>query len=238
MVATADRLWLAAHVCWCVCDEQVILLDTRTNQYLAVTGGDLETLHQLVGGLSGVDVAANLTRTHPAQRLVNRLRQRKMLSSAGPPAVAQRLEPATSSLDSLDTLPRPPIGLCHVVRLAMAAAAAALALRLGSLQTIARHVERSGLRLGASRKQPSPHAIVQAVAAYEWLRPLLFSSHEKCLLDSLTLVYFLASQGIAANWVIGVKAAPFGAHAWAQRAGVALGDQHMRVRRYTPILVA
>ena len=80
--------------------------------------------------------------------------------------------------------------------------------------------------------------VVDAVSAYLRLRPLLFSARDRCLHDSLTLVTFLAAEGILARWVIGVRVRPFAAHSWVQHEGLVLNDQHERVRGYRPIFVS
>jgi hypothetical protein len=45
-------------------------------------------------------------------------------------------------------------------------------------------------------------------AAYDKLRPFALSAQDRCLHDSLALVAFLASEGVFARWVIGVRARP------------------------------
>jgi len=76
-----------------------------------------------------------------------------------------------------------------------------------------------------------------AVAAYEKLRPLVFTARDRCLHDSLALVGFLAAEGMFPRWVIGVQTQPFGAHSWVQCGGTVLNDHPDRVRRFRPILV-
>ena len=76
-----------------------------------------------------------------------------------------------------------------------------------------------------------------ALLAYETLRPFVFTAREKCLLDSLALVMFLAKDGLLPRWVIGVRTGPFGAHSWVQCGTTVLNDQHEYVRQFRPILV-
>jgi hypothetical protein len=80
-------------------------------------------------------------------------------------------------------------------------------------------------------------ALHDAVSSYMRLRPFLFTAHDKCLLDSLTLIRFLARRRMFPAWVIGVRTRPFAAHSWVQSAGLVLNDVHEHVRSYTPILV-
>ncbi|WP_431286735.1 lasso peptide biosynthesis B2 protein [Roseateles chitinivorans] len=85
---------------------------------------------------------------------------------------------------------------------------------------------------------PAVHESVRVAAlAFDRLRPLAFSARDRCLHDSLSLVFFLLAQGLSARWVIGVKTNPFGAHSWVQSGRTVLNDQHEYVRAFRPILV-
>ncbi|WP_431261872.1 lasso peptide biosynthesis B2 protein [Roseateles chitinivorans] len=85
---------------------------------------------------------------------------------------------------------------------------------------------------------PAVHESVRLAAlAFERLRPLAFSARDRCLHDSLSLVFFLFAEGLSARWVIGVKTNPFGAHSWVQSGRTVLNDQHEFVRAFRPILV-
>jgi len=74
------------------------------------------------------------------------------------------------------------------------------------------------------------------VAAFVYLRPLLFTTKDKCLADSLALVNFLAYYRVFPAWVFGVQTGPFAAHCWVQAGEVVFNDTPDHVRRYTPIL--
>lgn len=76
-----------------------------------------------------------------------------------------------------------------------------------------------------------------AAASYLRLRPFALTTHDRCLHDSLALIHFLTTRGLIAQWVIGVRLRPFGAHSWVQRGSVVLNDQPDHVRAYEPILV-
>jgi hypothetical protein len=66
---------------------------------------------------------------------------------------------------------------------------------------------------------------------------LLFTAHDRCLHDSLTLVRFLATKRLFPRWVIGVRTRPFAAHSWVQSGPTVLNDVHEHARDYRPILV-
>ncbi len=63
-------------------------------------------------------------------------------------------------------------------------------------------------------------------------------TQDRCLPWSASLVKLLRHSGLGARLVIGVRTAPFSAHAWAQVDGVVLNDSLDRVIPYTPILAA
>jgi hypothetical protein len=69
------------------------------------------------------------------------------------------------------------------------------------------------------------------------MRPLVITSHDKCLHDSLTLLRFLAAEKLYPSWVVGVRTRPFAAHSWVQSGDLVLNDTHEYVRGFTPILV-
>lgn len=56
-----------------------------------------------------------------------------------------------------------------------------------------------------------------------------------CLLDSLSLVRFLARRGLHANIIFGVTPQPWAAHCWAQAGDLALNETVCDANAYTPI---
>lgn len=74
------------------------------------------------------------------------------------------------------------------------------------------------------------------VAAFHDISPWLFTREDACRFRSIVLIRFLAGYGIAADWVFGVRLAPFGAHCWVEKGETVLNDQADRVREFTPIL--
>lgn len=76
----------------------------------------------------------------------------------------------------------------------------------------------------------------RTIRAFEHTR-LLRTAADRCLARSMALALCLASDGVRANVVIGVKLAPFGAHCWAQQGTDVLNDSVEEVLRYRPILV-
>jgi len=234
------RWRLADHVRACVVDGQVILMDLNRNRYLGVGGSRMRALAQLIDGWPDPDpqTQSPITATD-ADRLIAPLLTQGLLTRD--PASVIPSTPLTVPIRSLDAehrTPRPGTGWRRTARLLRSAVVSALWLRRRSLADIAASLAARRTRMDGHHDHAQPKALEDAVAVFVQCRPFLFTAHDRCLHDSLTLVHFLAGEGLSATWVIGVRTRPFGAHAWAQHGAVVLNDQHEHVRRYRPILVA
>lgn len=233
-----QRLQAADHLRACALGKQVVLLDLRSSKYFAV---GLDQWHRLSRSqpLPPLDQPAGRhanTNERPP-RLPEALPERdSTVALAGTARAVETLQPADQSWSEPSGSASHGVGALRACRLLRAAAWAAYALRIHSLQHILGTVSRTSARLQHAQADKHP-LLDEAVAAFHSLRPLLHTSRNRCLQDSLALVRFLASEGMAAHWVIGVKSAPFAAHAWVQTGGLVLNDLHDNVRHYKPILV-
>lgn len=229
---TSGPLRLADHVRSCVVDDQVVLLDLHRSRYLGLSSRQWELLCERLRTPSASGKAGDQDDTIFAPLLRNRI-----LTTAPTlrqPVLHTLAMPSTSfDADSQSQDLRVDPG--QLRSFVAATARAALWLRFRSLHAISLALEsrrREGVRGDAATQAARLH---RATATFDRLRPLLFTSKEKCLYDSLALVLFLASQGVAARWVIGVATRPFRAHAWVQDGCEVLNDLHENVSRYRPI---
>ena len=234
------RLRLASHVRACSSDGQVILLDLRNNQYLGVGGTESDALaDQVEGWPAGPESAGAGATSATVTALTQRLLSRGLLTHTSSERLPDiRLAEASASFDVENALADSGITARRLGRFLQSAAIAALWLRCRSLHSIAAAVAARRER----QRIPAPDAgsfdaMTSGAAAYERLRPFVFSAQHECLHDSLALVGFLATEGVFPRWVIGVKTRPFGAHSWVQSGGTVLNDLHENVRRFRPILV-
>ena len=244
------RLKLASHVRACESDGQVILLDLLRSRYLGVgastakalaehiegwpvhsAGNDSAFSSATIGKLTQPLVAQGLLTEAPPNSLLNAL-----LTTTPDRFPYPTIEEATASLDLDDAATTATIGVRQIAQFMKSAAVVAWWMRCLSLHSIAVKVSTRRERL-LRPGTDSLEAMLRGTAAYEALRPFVFTAQEKCLHDSLALVGFLASQGALPRWVIGVKTSPFGAHSWVQCGQTVLNDQHEYVRRFRPILV-
>lgn len=244
-VLAARRIWLAPHMRVCRLDALSILLDLRRGRYLGLGAEQSRELSQWVQDWPSDERASPPEPPYdlpPA--FVTRLVDRGMLATEAPSQTTRvRLPAARHSLDTRDLSTELQVGPGRVASFVRATASATLWLRCRSLQAIAKHLERArGSRSrGCTRGGPSSRdgqaAMAVSVATFDILRPLAFTSRDRCLFDSLALMYLLHLEGLDARWVIGVKDRPFAAHAWVQQDDLVLNDLHEHVRRFTPILI-
>jgi hypothetical protein len=122
-------------------------------------------------------------------------------------------------------------------RLWRATFVAAAWVRWRSLADIAERVEALRARHSKRGVGLATEMMRVEAARYMRLRPFALTTHDRCLNDSLTLIHFLACQGLFPQWVIGVRVRPFRAHSWVQSGSFVLNDLPERVRHYEPILI-
>jgi hypothetical protein len=234
------RLGLAAHVRACEVDGQIILLDLRTGKYLGLTQSIALSEH--VQGWPGSTPETPCRATSAAVRALAQplLAQGLLTETTSEACPRTAIEEATCSLDRNlgDGKRDVALNARRIRRFVQSATVTAYWMRCRSLHAIATAVEARRMRLQALRSSPgTPDAMRASTAAYERLRPLVFSAYQHCLYDSLALVGYLALEGAFPRWIIGVQTAPFGAHSWVQCGPMVLNDEHERVRRFRPILV-
>lgn len=106
--------------------------------------------------------------------------------------------------------------------------------RWRSIRAITQRVAKCAITM-QDADQTSRHDLEYMVGAYnrlKTLRPVQLS----CLPDALACLFFLSNLGCAANFVIGVRAKPFRAHAWLEINGAVANDVVANVFNFTPIL--
>ncbi len=242
---------LSPHVHVCVAGKHVVLLDLERDKYLSV-----EPAHRLSRWVRGwpvseppgvcagaPDPTANRSSgPGPEDGLLSKMIAQGMLVTdpkVGKEAVpVATTRPEISLVDfDLDTpLAATAADLGHFL---IAYAAAKSALHFRSIKSVvgaaARRRARTETRACASRAEMGK--VRGLVGAFVYLRPLFFTARQACLLDSLTLLNFLARHQIFPQWVFGVKPNPFCAHCWVQQAEAVYNDTPDFVRGFTPILV-
>ncbi|WP_337245166.1 lasso peptide biosynthesis B2 protein [Luteimonas sp. gir] len=78
--------------------------------------------------------------------------------------------------------------------------------------------------------------LIQASDAFNRVRPCIPIS-TSCVIDSVSMIRFLAKRGLYAHLVMGVACDPFSAHAWVQCGSLVLNDSVGSVQGHVPIRV-
>lgn len=78
--------------------------------------------------------------------------------------------------------------------------------------------------------------VAEAANTFNQVRPYV-PIQTCCLVDSLSMVRFLAKRGLHSSLVMGVACDPFSAHAWVQRGSLVLNESVGNAQAYVPIRV-
>lgn len=241
----------------CRAGEHVILLDLRRDKYLGISGVAVEALAAYVRDWPRGDTAssslhtlkegaATESDTADLDTLIQQLLEKGIIRYQGDVVSTVRRQrtidtPSTALVDGYPHV-SVPVSVTDIVRFCIAVAKSRTLLRLRPFEAIAARALRlksrsESDRSGSLRRQFDSDLAARCVIKYQRLRPLLFTSADECLFDSMTLSEFLRFYGLSADWVFGVISVPFSAHCWLQQGGTVLNDVPETVRKYTPILV-
>lgn len=157
-------------------------------------------------------------------------------------ADAAALESAQADLLDDDVRSQVVIRSRHVAAFLFACAKAALKLRVHSLESVICGVRARKIALAARGSLFDRVRNRELVAAFNRLRPLVFSSRRidpfSSLFSSLALIEFLALHGSFPTWVWGATRGPECTHHWVQQEGWVFNEPVEYVLRFTPILAA
>ena len=207
--------WLASgvHMAWL--DDDVVVLDVRSDAYSCIVDGR-RLLRPSPTCPDAVAIAREVSHDLVAAGLVAAIRPNDRRRRAA--------RPTRSSL---------PVSQARggaAVRAGLASLEAGLRFRRLSLEAA---IQPEILREppGAIRQRPHEDLTAAFLTALPWI-----PAQGRCLQRAYALRRLLAREGIQADWVFGVRTWPFLAHCWLQIGDLVLADDLDRVRGFTPIL--
>lgn len=237
---------LSADVYACATSDHGVLLDLRRDEYVAL--GPRET--RLLGVILAQDLRMEISRFESEGRVqeckefADELLSRRLIVPCHHPkamtTAATLHAPTCALLETalLHTLSHdhsaPTLRFVDVWEAFLAYIRARRALRFTGLY-------RTTLRLARRRRRccGTEHydfeSLREATQAYLLARPYVFSWRERCLLDSLALIEFLAMRDLFPMMVIGVSTKPFASHCWVQAGVAVLNDAPAHVSQFQPI---
>jgi hypothetical protein len=236
-----QQYWIPSHVRVCPLLASTILLDLKRNRYFGIGTNETRALSTLALNWDQANgSAATVERLAPdaAILMADALVEAGLLSrdapaertafSGPPPDLSGVLTSAGHELSRGTSL-----RLAHIASFIAALAWTRHALRSRSLYSIACEVRD---RKAAASGDFDECRAVELVGIFRRLRPHTFAARDRCLFHSLALVRFMARHDVFPTWVIGVRAKPWGAHAWVQQGKLLLDASPEHVCEYTPIL--
>ncbi|HVW70034.1 MAG TPA: lasso peptide biosynthesis B2 protein [Steroidobacteraceae bacterium] len=231
---TSDSYFLSPHVHVCLAGRQVVLLDLERDKYLAIE--QTQPLARWVRGWPappGDGAAAAAENGLLAKMLAQGLLVTDpLVGKEAAPVVTERAHTAVVEFD-LDV--HTPVRFAQLRHLFAAYLGARWALRHWPIKKVIQVARER--KPGVSAAAWDMKAVRTLVMAFVQLRPLFYGAQGACLLDSLTLIRFLARYGLQPQWIFGVKTDPFYAHCWVQHDGYVLNDTPDYIKGFTPILV-
>jgi Transglutaminase-like superfamily len=236
-----QQYWIPSHVRVCPLHTSTILLDLKRNRYFGIGTNETRALSTLAMNWDQANgSAATVERLAPdaAILMADALVEAGLLSrdapaertafSGPPPDLSGVLTSAGHELSGGTSL-----RLAHIASFIAALAWTRRALRSRSLYSIACEVRD---RKAAASGDFDECRAVELVGIFRRLRPHTFAARDRCLFHSLALVRFMARHDVFPTWVIGVRARPWGAHAWVQQGKLLLDASPEHVCEYSPIL--
>lgn len=231
-----QKYWLSPHVHVCVTDDYAVLLDLRRDKYIGIGREHMPALAAAVVGWPAT-VRSKLEPSAPAKALLSKMLSTGLLTAdpvVGKEARSPVIPQAQFMAIEADLEYRRPITVRDVSQVLIAAAKARALLKWRPIETVVARVQRrkeqgAGGEFDLDAARP-------LVEAFLHLRPLVFTTKDECLFDSLVLVELLARHQLFPVWLFGVSTNPFRAHSWVQAGDRVLNDLPERVCKFTPIL--
>ena len=233
-----QKYFLARHVYVCAIGPDVIVLDLRQDKYLAFRREFWDPIARLIGGWPmdpNADPHDSLEQAD--ENVLAQLLERGLLTmdgEQGKDASPAAMQPPLNSFLEDFRSKRPTIRASHVFVFLYAILTALVKLRFQSMESIVRSARRRRQHPDAMHDLATMRDLTEI---FRRLRPLLFSSRDHCLFESLTLGQFLSHYKIHPTWVFAVRTTPFIAHCWLQQGETACNDKLDHIRRYTPIML-
>jgi len=240
-----SQYFLASHVYLCVTDDHGVLLDLKRDKYVGLGRQQMRALADCVRGWPRLQTAAADPKAAP-ESFLSKMLESGMLTTdptcgkdpqpvalPRPQITLMTPDPAAQA-DPFEA--RPTVSSGHIARFCLATLRARAALKWRPIAAVVQGALARKARCTAGGGRLDFEMARRLVGIFVYLRPLLFTTQDACLADSLALVHFLAGYGLYPNWVYGVQTGPFAAHCWVQEGDAVFNDTPDHVRRYTPIL--
>lgn len=211
---------LAPGISFCEYGERVVVLDARRDRYKQLGAAGAQALRRLA---QGQDVDPDAFDRLLRLGVLSNQTDRQPLAVVNLPVVTR------SFLEEQTAEEKAP--LCEV---AWGLACACWAVKRRAFASLLDDISGERRLAGATSRD---HAALRAAAASFERRRRLIPVEPVCLPDSLALLRFLHRRSLDADFVLGIRLDPFGAHCWLQAGDVVLNDAVDNVQTFSAIRV-
>jgi len=239
----AQRLFLSNDTFFNYCDDAVIMLNLRSNQYIAVESADIRELERRVSGWQPrSDKGVPDTQCEKPERerisVIPELLSREFLTystARGKPAIPLDTMDPIAIVETIREPPKVSVTVVDCLKMVYSILYVSVSLKLTGMRTVGRFLHRPR-RTDKSNAIRTSSELMHALVAFERIRPWLYTARGSCLFDCLVLTVYLQLNSLRASVVLGVKTSPFAAHAWVVFDSMILNEDADVVRRYTPLV--
>ena len=213
---------LRNELAFCLCGERIVLMDLDADRYFGLSRRHERLFRRIV-----VEGDAALAEEEGEALIAAGLLTR---SDAPFTSFPQPITP--TPLELFGGMPRPRAR--DVAEACAAQLWARFRVRRLGPGLLLRNLERRRPRFRIQAEaEAETGRIVSAFATSE----MVLSRADRCLPRSIAMLAVCYRRGVDASLVFGVRADPFAAHCWVQRAGIVLTGDLDEVRMFTPIRV-
>lgn len=211
------------------CEGGAVLLDQTSGQYVQLDGSTVASLASVLGShpLQPPDMAVEGTRPlRTAGYLVSRTATQGTPAQTGERAARELPGPRVEDATNYGK---------HALRVWGSIIRAKALLSTGALAKSIDYLERLRCK-SAAQPKPTERDAILLLETFRRYQPFLYSTKDRCTLNSLSLLLYLAENGVFPSWWFGVKLRPFEAHCWVEDESWVYNDQFANIYTFTPIL--
>jgi hypothetical protein len=236
-----DLYLIPDHVYLCKTCDGIVFLNLRDDKYIGVGGEELPHLQTLIPGWPVDQVPDTTPAMHErACHVATELHRAGLLTkdkATGKAACPPTLQKGECSIFERSSDTHPHVSPALLIRLIYATLVVFGILKFQSLEWAVNRIRSRKHARSQHVDLATSASVVTLTRKFFRLRPLLYSSRNKCLFDCLVLLEFLSGFGSLPTLVFGVTTFPFKAHCWLQSGPLVLTDYCENTREHSPILV-
>lgn len=214
---------LAPNLSYCCADGQRVFLDTKRDRYFCLDAAVDLSFQIWADG--------RVPNPADAQNLASLVRRGVLLEHSGPHAMSHgcpKVDAAYASLFDRAAGSSASSAICAFARFRWAGLRLRIFGLAASLHALDRHKSHVFPCAGAAERAQMVASAFREAARFATTR-------HHCLPHALAVAHALAARNVSGTLVIGVRARPFGAHAWVQLGNMVVNDSVDNVRDFTPI---